>query len=252
MRELKVEITRILGLLLDGSLELSGAISKILDLISEYEVKEDKEEMNNEEEKKEEETIEYSKKNEEDNNKEDKEEEDKEEVKNSDNQVIEAMLFPKDELIEIDKKALENYFNTQKELGIKIPVYYEHLNPLNSEVIDIIEKEDGYYAKILLKDDIKDTPYLSAGIDVIQDENEELAILKEISFTSKPKKNVKKIELPEYVYSNFPRLLRKIIYSLPRNEKIFKKLSYLPPKKVENKSLINIDEKEIRRSLRMI
>lgn len=236
------KINEVLNMLLEGSIDLENAASNILDILNEViEVKE----------------VE-NKKEEDDNDDEEDNEEEKEmeveEVKNSNNKIIEAQVFPKDEINDIDKKAIEYYYSHQKPMGIKIPMKYEHLNDMNSEVIDIVEKEDGYYAVILLKDDIKEIPYLSAGIDVIKEEDNEYAILKEISFTSNPKKNVKRIDIPELVYSNTPKFIREVIYSLPNSEKIIKKLSYFPNKKKveEKRKILNLTEEQIRRSLRMI
>lgn len=245
MNELVDKMKEILQMCISGEISIDETLSVLLDLIS------DSLQQSNEKLQ-----VESTEQNEEQEEKQEPEkEEEKEEILYSSN-IIEAMILPKNEMNEIDLQAIKNYFNIQKPAGIKLPMKFEHISDANSEVIDIIEKEDGYYAKIYLKDEIKDYPYLSMGIEVIKENEETIPFIKEISFTSNPKKSVKEIEkIPEKVYSNLPRFVRMLVYLHPDRRNIVKKLNLLPVKKAnveESKTTITFTDEEIRKGLRMI
>lgn len=246
MNEKVSKLKEVLGMCVSGEISIDETLSVILDMISDMLPQEKIEEQASKKEEK----IEEIKQQEE----EQKEQEEKEEVMYSSN-IIEAMILPKNEIEDIDLQAIKNYFNIQKPAGYKIPMKFEHLSDAKSQVIDIIEKEDGYYAKIYLEDDIKDYPYLSMGIEVIKENEENIPFIKEISFTSNPKKSVKEIEkIPEKVYSSLPKFIRMLVYSHPDRKNIVKKLNMLPVKKEikEETPKIIFTEEEIRKGLRMI
>ncbi|MCS7299894.1 MAG: hypothetical protein RMJ37_08085, partial [Spirochaetia bacterium] len=154
-----------------------------------------------------------------------------------------AQLLPLEKAEQEDIDAIENAIKT----NMKIPLNLEHTEEILGHIIDIIKKEDGYYAKFTIDKEIniEDFPYLSAEIVKFDENGKYYPLLTAVALTSKPKMPVKKIEkVPDKVYSSLPYSIRILAYLHPKKQDLFKLLTTFNKDKIEEK---NVDTFEILR-----
>lgn len=210
------KINEMVDMLLGGEIDKETFIKSILDVIQQLQneiKKEEKIEEITEQEKQE-------------------KKEEQEEVKMySNNLLLEAQILP----LEADKEDIEAIENAIK-TNMKIPLNLEHTEEIIGYIVDIIKKEDGYYAKFTVDKDIKveDFPYLSAEIVRFDENGKYFPLLTGVALTSKPKIPVKKIEkVPDKVYSSLPYSIRILAYLHPKKQELFKLLTVFNKDKAE-------------------
>ena len=243
----KDKIVQLLTMYKEEEMELEDVVQELMNILDS--VKIEKEMMSEEKQEMEEiekETEKMSKDN--------KDEEEKEVIKYSKQQIYKGKIGGLE-----DKRILEAVKNTKH----KIPLNLEHIpSKVVGEVVDLAIENGGIYAYFKVNKDFKENIedyYLSAELLVLQEEDEEMLVLQGIALTQKPALPVEKIEkVPAEIYSSYPKIIKKLIYTHPevltllKNKKIIPAIKTKEEKEVKSAYDYLLNEERILNTMFMI